>query len=99
MFKGDSEGTSVVSIIYKTMTKRVFITMNIGHIIKRNLLSVPLGLDSDIATIAHGRPRDGGKLSLSRGATCYIRNSRKSGGISQCFSKYAARGGIGVLVG
>ena len=51
MFKGDSEGYCVVSIISKTMTKRVFITMSIGHIIKRNLLSVPLDLDSDIATI------------------------------------------------
>ena len=53
MFKGDSEGTYVVLIISKTMTKRVFITMSIGHIIKRNPLSGPLGLDSDVATVTH----------------------------------------------
>ena len=30
--------------------EKVVITMSFGHIIKRNPLSVPLGLDSDIAT-------------------------------------------------
>ena len=49
MFRADSEGTCFC--INNSQTKRIFITMNIGHIIKRNPLSVPLGVDSDIATI------------------------------------------------